>query len=56
MVTDRVFMSLEAVIDPRWKNPRAWTDFRVKMVVFPAVLVDFDVCEANLPILKASLT
>jgi hypothetical protein len=28
---------LEPVIDPRWKNPRAWTDFRVKMVVFPAL-------------------
>src|SRR4029079_8944466 len=29
--------ALEPVIDPRWKNPRAWTDFRVKMVVFPAI-------------------
>ena len=29
--------ALEPVIDPRWKNPRAWTDFRVKMVVFPAL-------------------
>lgn len=28
---------IEPVIDPRWKNPRAWTDFRVKMVVFPAL-------------------
>jgi hypothetical protein len=28
---------LDPVIDPRWKNPRAWTDFRVKMVVFPAL-------------------
>ena len=28
---------LEPVIDPRWKNPRSWTDFRVKMVVFPAL-------------------
>src|SRR5262249_45036976 len=25
------------VIDPRWKNPRSWTDFRVKMVIFPAL-------------------
>ena len=29
--------ALEAVADPRWKNPRSWTDFRVKMVVFPAL-------------------
>ena len=29
--------ALEAVRDPRWKNPRAWTDFRVKMVAFPAL-------------------
>jgi hypothetical protein len=29
--------ALEPVIDPRWKNPRAWTDFRVKMVVWPAL-------------------
>jgi hypothetical protein len=29
--------ALEPVVDPRWKNPRAWTDFRVKMVVFPAL-------------------
>jgi Glycerophosphoryl diester phosphodiesterase family len=28
---------LEQVADPRWKNPRAWTDFRVKMVIFPAL-------------------
>src|SRR5262249_23817731 len=28
--------ALEPVIDPRWKNPRSWTDFRVKMVVWPA--------------------
>jgi hypothetical protein len=28
---------LEPVVDPRWKNPRSWTDFRVKMVVFPAL-------------------
>jgi hypothetical protein len=27
----------DPVIDPRWKNPRAWTDFRVKMVIFPAL-------------------
>jgi hypothetical protein len=25
------------VVDPRWDNPRSWTDFRVKMVVFPAL-------------------
>jgi hypothetical protein len=24
-------------VDRRWKNPRSWTDFRVKMVVFPAL-------------------
>jgi hypothetical protein len=29
--------ALEPVIDPRWKNPRPWTDFRVKMVVWPAL-------------------
>jgi hypothetical protein len=29
--------ALEPVIDPRWKNPRAWTDFRVKMVIFPTL-------------------
>ncbi len=29
--------ALEPVVDPRWKNPRAWTDFRVKMVIFPAL-------------------
>jgi hypothetical protein len=29
--------ALEPVIDPRWKNPRSWTDFRVKMVIFPAL-------------------
>ena len=23
--------------DPRWKNPRAWTDFRVKLVAWPAL-------------------
>src|SRR5262245_56671751 len=30
-------LALEAVEDPRWKNPRAWTDFRVKIVVFHAL-------------------
>lgn len=29
--------AIEPVIDPRFKNPRAWTDFRVKMIVFPAL-------------------
>ncbi len=29
--------ALKPVVDPRWKNPRSWTDFRVKMVVFPAL-------------------
>ena len=29
--------ALEPVIDPRFKNPRSWTDFRVKMVMFPAL-------------------
>ena len=29
--------ALDPVVDPRFKNPRAWTDFRVKMVVFPAL-------------------
>ncbi len=29
--------ALKAVVDPRWKNPPSWTDFRVKMVVWPAL-------------------
>jgi hypothetical protein len=29
--------ALDPVIDPRWKHPRTWTDFRVKMVIFPAL-------------------
>jgi hypothetical protein len=29
--------ALEAVMDPRFKNPRSWTDSRVKMVIFPAL-------------------
>jgi hypothetical protein len=29
--------ALAAVADPRWKNPRSWADFRVQMVVFPAL-------------------
>jgi hypothetical protein len=29
--------ALKPVIDPRWKNPRSWTDFRVKMVIFAAL-------------------
>jgi hypothetical protein len=29
--------ALKPVIDPRWNNPRSWTDFRVKMVIFPAL-------------------
>ena len=29
--------ALESVADPRWRNPRAWTDFRLKMVIFPAL-------------------
>jgi hypothetical protein len=29
--------ALEPVVDTRWKNPRSWTDFRVKMVIFPAL-------------------
>jgi hypothetical protein len=28
---------LEKVANPMYKNPRAWTDFRLKMVVFPAL-------------------
>jgi hypothetical protein len=28
---------LEKVANPKYKNPRAWTDFRLKMVVFPAL-------------------
>jgi hypothetical protein len=29
--------ALAPVVDPRFKNPRAWTDFRVKMVIWPAL-------------------
>jgi hypothetical protein len=29
--------ALDPVVNPRWKNPRSWTDFRVKMVIFPAL-------------------
>jgi hypothetical protein len=29
--------ALDPVVDPRWKHPRTWTDFRVKMVIFPAL-------------------
>jgi hypothetical protein len=29
--------ALASVADPRFSNPRAWTDFRVKMVAFPAM-------------------
>jgi hypothetical protein len=29
--------ALEPLVDPRWKNPRAWTDFRMKSVIFPAL-------------------
>jgi hypothetical protein len=29
--------ALKPVVDPRWKNPRSWTDFRVKMVIFPSL-------------------
>jgi hypothetical protein len=29
--------ALAPVVDPRWKNPRSWTDFRVKIVVWPAL-------------------
>jgi len=28
---------LEKVVNPKYNNPRAWTDFRVKMIVFPAL-------------------
>jgi hypothetical protein len=29
--------ALEAVRDPRFKNPLSWTDWRIKQVVFPAI-------------------
>ncbi|MCY2963180.1 MAG: glycerophosphodiester phosphodiesterase family protein [Planctomycetota bacterium] len=29
--------ALEPVVNPEFKNPRAWTDFRVKMVIFPTL-------------------
>jgi hypothetical protein len=29
--------ALAEVADPRWNNPRSWTDFRVKIVAFPAL-------------------
>jgi len=28
--------ALDPVVNPMYKNPRAWTDFRVKMIAFPA--------------------
>lgn len=28
---------LAPVVNPKYQNPRSWTDFRVKMVVFPAL-------------------
>ncbi len=30
-------LALAPVVNPAYKNPRSWTDFRVKMVVFPAL-------------------
>jgi hypothetical protein len=27
--------AVEAVANPMWDNPRAWTDWRTKMIVFP---------------------
>jgi hypothetical protein len=29
--------ALEPAVDRRWKNPRSWADFRVTMVIFPAL-------------------
>ncbi|MEX2306831.1 MAG: glycerophosphodiester phosphodiesterase family protein [Pirellulales bacterium] len=29
--------ALQPVVDPRWKSPRSWADFRLKSVVFPAL-------------------
>lgn len=29
--------ALEPLADPRWKSPRAWRDYRVKTVIFPAL-------------------
>jgi hypothetical protein len=29
--------ALEPVIQRNWKNPRAWSDFRIKMVIFPTL-------------------
>jgi hypothetical protein len=29
--------ALDPVVDHRWHSPRSWTDFRVKMVIFPAL-------------------
>jgi hypothetical protein len=29
--------TVEQVTDPKWKTPRSWTDFRVKMHVFPSL-------------------
>jgi hypothetical protein len=29
--------ALDPVVDPRWKNPRSWTDWRLKTAVFPAL-------------------
>jgi hypothetical protein len=29
--------ALDPVVNPQYKNPRSWTDFRIKMVVFPSL-------------------
>jgi hypothetical protein len=29
--------ALEPLVDPRWNSPRAWTDFRMKSAVWPAL-------------------
>lgn len=29
--------AIDPVVNPQWSNPRSWTDFRLKMLVFPAL-------------------
>jgi hypothetical protein len=40
--------ALGSVLDPRWKNPLAQTDFRVKMVIFPALAQRLSPAEVKL--------
>jgi hypothetical protein len=30
--------NIESVVNPKWDNPRSWTDWRTKMIVFPELV------------------